>query len=213
MTVLENGTTGPQMLLRLALVAILLALPFSAGMLRAAAPHTISITRSARTVLERPDFPVPHDKNQVLFLQRSMNSNTVVYAARLDKAGKLDAAAPLEVYWRRFNNEGQRKALGTFERLLAFGVTTRPGNRKGTYVVAFRALPRRKMTLRLDDDGRPELITTIGPHLVRPIYIFVDLDDSSLVPKVQYLYLHGVDVKTGQAWAETIAVSGGDPAD
>ena len=53
-------------------------------------------------------FPVPVDENLIFYVQRSLNSNTIVYTARLDGDGKLDAKRPVDVFWRRFNDDGAR---------------------------------------------------------------------------------------------------------
>ena len=67
------------------------------------------------------NFPVPKEENQIFFVQRSLNSNTIVYTARLDGEGRLDARRPVDVFWRRFNDEGERKELSKLERSLAYG--------------------------------------------------------------------------------------------
>src|SRR5262245_17024165 len=48
----------------------------------------------------RPEFPVPKEPNMLFYIQRSVNSNTVVYAAQIDPTGKLDADHPVVAYWR-----------------------------------------------------------------------------------------------------------------
>ena len=48
----------------------------------------------------RGDFPVPRDPNMLFYVERSVNANTVVYAAHLDPSGRIDPASPVDVYWR-----------------------------------------------------------------------------------------------------------------
>ena len=40
--------------------------------------------------------------------------------------GKLDAKRPVDVFWRRFNDDGERKELSSIERSMAFGVKADP---------------------------------------------------------------------------------------
>lgn len=176
----------------------------------AASARTILIEISEKPHMERPDFKVPDDPHQLFFLQRSMNANTIVYAARITVDGRLDAKSPVDVYWRRFNGDGERRELSWLERSFAFGVYSRPARNPGEYQIEFKALPGRPMLLRQTGSGKFELTGQIGPYLVTPTFIFVDLDETSLVPRVQYLYLHGTDVKTGKSITETLAVAGGD---
>jgi hypothetical protein len=191
------------------LAACTLAL-FQFDQTQAASAISISITASAQIRYERPEFPIPDDPRQLFFLQRSMNANTIVYAVRLDENGEINARSPIDVYWRRFNGRGERKELGMLERNIAFGVNTKPGENPGEYLIEFKALKSRFMTLFLDQNGKARLSGKMGSRLVNPTYIFVDLDDNSLIPRVKYLYLHGRDMKTGQALREILKVSGGD---
>ena len=202
--------TGPAMGLT-GLLALVFA--FAAGLatpIHAASARSTAIKVTKSVPYERPEFKRPNDPNQLFFLQRSMNANTIVYAARVGADGKLDPKSPVDVYWRRFNDQGERKELGTLERYLAFGVNTRPGKVKGEYLFEFKALPGRAMILRQAANGKFQLTGQIGPYTVRPHFIFVDLDETSLVPRVQYLYLHGQDLATGMSVTETLTVSGGD---
>mgnify|MGYP006277087213 CR=1 FL=1 len=54
-------------------------------------------------------YPVPHEKNQIFFVQRSMNPNTIVYTARLGADGLPDPRKPVDVFWRRYNDEGEKR--------------------------------------------------------------------------------------------------------
>ena len=84
----------------------------------------------------RPDIPVASDPNMLFYVQRSTNPNTVVYAARLDAAGKLDMAQPVEGFWRRFKSDGARVPLSFTERNGAYGVDVRRIDRRDDAVLA-----------------------------------------------------------------------------
>jgi len=171
---------------------------------------TISIRISNSLPKIRPKFQIPNDPNQLMYLQRSMNANTIVYAARFLDNGDLDARNPVSVYWRRFNSGGKARALGYFERQFAFGVTVRKTAQSGTYSIEFKALPGRTITLRQTGPNQVELTGKIGPHVVQPIYLYVDLDESGLAPKVIGLSLFGRDKESGKYITEQISVSGGE---
>ena len=79
-----------------------------------------------------------------------MNANTIVYAARMGSDGKLDRREPIEVFWRRFNDSGEKLPLTFTERNLAFGVNTkRLRNENGAYLVTLKAYAGRSAVLRL----------------------------------------------------------------
>jgi len=170
---------------------------------------SVNVTESVRLPKAQPGWPVPHEPNQLFYVQRSSNSNTVVYTVRLDSAGKIDAGRPVEVFWRRYNTTGERKALKRIERQFAYGVSTRARSTPGEFTVTLKPLPEIPMLLRQMGNAKPELFAKIGGHVARPVYAYVQVDEGSLIPRVTGLTLYGFDFRTGKAISETFSVSGG----
>lgn len=188
----------------------LIALSLLAGQMAEAARLTSQgVRETARIEAVKPAWPVPNDRHQVFYLQRSSNSNTVVYALRFDAAGNLDSRNPVHVYWRRYNTDGAYKPLKFVEQKFAYGVNTRRGQQPGTFVVTLKPLPEIPIYLQQTAPFKVTVQTRIGGRVARPVYAFVQLDESGAIPRVTSLQLHGRDLKTGRAIAETFSVSGG----
>jgi hypothetical protein len=148
-------------------------------------------------------YPVPADANQIFFLQRSMNSNTVVYAARMGSDGKLDRREPIEVFWRRFNDSGEKLPLTFTERNLAFGVNTKPlRNEPDAYLVTLKAYAGRSAVLRLVN-GAPRLEGKVAGQDARLISAFLHLDESGRIPRVIKVDLRGETLQSGQPLYES----------
>lgn len=148
-------------------------------------------------------YPVPSDANQIFFLQRSMNSNTIVYAARMDSNGKLDRSEPIEVFWRRFNDSGEKLPLTFTERNLAFGVNTkRLRNENGAYLVTLKAYAGRSAVLRLVN-GAPRLEGKVAGQEAHLISAFLHLDESGRIPRVIKVDLRGEALESGQPLIES----------
>ena len=158
----------------------------------------------------RSDFPAPNDANIVFYIQRSMNSNTVVYTVNLRADGTIDPKQPVKAFWRRFNTDGEVKALGFFEKQMAYGVQARKGKTAGEYLVSFVALPGRTATLKQGADGAIELTFPMGKYKAKPVYAYAEIDDGGMVPTVTKVTIYGVDQASGKAIVETMKVSGGD---
>jgi hypothetical protein len=90
---------------RFVLLAMVVALPAQAR------DFSSNISDSADIIRLRPEFKVPDEPNQLFYVQRSPNSNTVVYAAKLDAQGNVDSRTPVEAFWRKFNIDGSRQPL------------------------------------------------------------------------------------------------------
>lgn len=193
----------PAFLLALAVVPLALAAPASG---QAAELRLAGVSPAAAS--PAPGYPVPNDPGMVFYLQRSANSNTVVYAARTGADGALDRDDPLRAFWRRYNAKGEVKELSTLERRLAYGVRTeaRPD---GGFTVRFRAIPELSFVLE-ERPGGPVL--TFAPE-GQPIDLshgYVDIHGGGLTPSVRELRLYGKRRSDGQAVQVVYAVSGGE---
>ncbi|MDJ0628258.1 MAG: DUF4833 domain-containing protein [Rhodobacter sp.] len=194
---------------RRALIGGALALSVAAPV-HAARLTSVKVTESARLPLIRPKWPVPNEPHQLFFIQRSTNSNTVVYTARFDRDGRLNAKTPAQVYWRRYNTSGERMALRGFERRFAYGMRIRPQDTPGEWVVNAVAAPMFPMLLRQAAPYRAEVFTTIGGRKVHPVYGFVSVDESGFLPRVTAFSFHGIDPNSGRAVSELFSVSDGE---
>ena len=149
------------------------------------------------------DFPVPAEKNQVFYVQRSLNSNTIVYTARLDEDGRIDAKRPVDAFWRRYNDEGERKELSLIERSMAFGVKFDPvPGAPASFMVRVVSYPKRPALLRLVD-GVPRLEMTVGGVPARLDHAYLDVDESGSVPSVNRVDLYGFALADGKPVKES----------
>ena len=148
-------------------------------------------------------FPVPGEPNQVFYVQRSLNSNTIVYTARLDADGKIDAKRPVDVFWRRFNDEGERKELSAIERNMAFGVKSEPvAGQPGSYLIRVVSYPKRAAMLKLVD-GKPRLEMKVAGEPAKVDHAYLDVDDSGSVPSVNRVDLYGFALSDGRPLKES----------
>jgi hypothetical protein len=179
--------------LAVSVVALLVALPAQAR------DFTSSISEGTDIVRLRPEFKIPDEPGQLFYVQRSPNSNTVVYAVRLDAQGNFDSKTPVDAYWRKFNIDGAKQKLNFLEGMMAYGVkldARKPGQ-PVTFTIA--ALPDRKLTLALDAQHRPEARMQIGNHLVKVAYVYLQVMDGGLMPSVPSLDILGTDIASGKA--------------
>jgi hypothetical protein len=153
----------------------------------------------------RAEFPVPSDPSMLFYIQRSVNSNTVVYAAHVNSHGRFDPDAPVDVYWRWYNVDGGRKALNFIERTMAYGVRSVGDHGSGgTVTFQLAALPERELLLEQDVLGHPEALIRLGDHTAKLVYVYLQVDDSGLMPDVTAMDLFGIDKLTGKSLREHV---------
>lgn len=165
--------------------------------------RTSVITELDQIPRMRPEFKVPDEPNQLFYVERSVNSNTVVYAARLDPHGAIDLKTPVDAFWRWYNVDGHRKNLNFIERMLAYGVRAYPPRPNHPVTFNIVALPERTLTLDLDGQKHPEALIQIGGHTVRLTYVYLEVVDG-IVPKVPSFDIFGIDKASGKAIHEHV---------
>jgi hypothetical protein len=168
-------------------LALLAAVPAEAR------DFTSSITESAEVTALRPEFKVPDEPNQLFYVQRSPNSNSVIYAAKLDAQGNPQG---VEAFWRKFNIDGSKQPLNFIERMMAYGVKVQ-NSKPITFTIA--ALPERKLTLGVDAQHRPQALMQVGSHTVKVAYVYLQVVEGGLMPSVPSLDVMGTDIASGKA--------------
>src|SRR5262249_13849259 len=98
--------------------------------------------------------------DHLLVIERSKNSNILVYDARPAPARDLEKSKPVVAYWLLNGEKGKRKELTRMQRDLAYGMQVTPGKDPGTYTMVLKAEKNRPMTIRMRD-GCPVAMTTI----------------------------------------------------
>ena len=152
--------------------------------------------------LAQSSFPNPPLTPQRLFyVQRTGNTNTIVYDANTLNNGKtFHKKQPINVYWLRYDEQGQVAPLNYLQRTMAYGVTVNPTERSDEFEFHVVSYPKRKLRLVLDPGGRPHAIMTINNQPVWLNRVFVKIEGMKvgIIPNVKYVELFGTDPKTGK---------------
>ena len=96
-------------------------------------------------------LPVPHEHNQLFYLQRDPDENTVIY--RLNTINdEIDPNDPVNVYWIRYAEGGEKKSLNFIQRTMAYGVSTKQlkNNDFELRLAAYQGLPLRLTYLKTE---------------------------------------------------------------
>lgn len=154
----------------------------------------ISLANPAERFPTPPDSPI-----RLFYIQRSSNANTVIYDANLLANKSLNAKDPVHTYWIRYGERGQKEELTTIQRTLAYGLYTDAINAESNafegYFLAYR---KRKFVVKLDARGTPIALFPINGKLQILKHVFVSVDESHMMPSVNYIDLYGKDPVTGK---------------
>jgi hypothetical protein len=151
-------------------------------------------------------FPVPPTTaNTLFYIQRSSNANTVMYEANRKTNTALNPENPVQVYWLRYAEKGQRQGLNYIERTMAYGVRCEK-EKDGKYIMRFLASRKKWAEILLDKQGQARALMMINKKMSMLHKIFVQVADTGLLPKVQYIEFYGEDVSSHKPTYEKMLI-------
>lgn len=170
--------------------------------------ESIRVTEHASVPRVQPSWPVPSEPNQLFYVQRSPNSNTIVYVAKFDSAGNIGLGS-IVPYWRRYNTTGEKKDLSTIEYQLAFGFNVHSEATPNMLTISPKALSKIKAKLVQTAPHKAEVRIVLGGRDAKLVYVYVNVDESKTIPRVTDISVFGIDIETKKVIQETFRVNGG----
>jgi hypothetical protein len=176
-------------------------------MLRIALFLLITSTAVAQTTLNGKQLPIPKaSENTLFYLQRSKNTNTVMYEAKVDQTGKLMPDTPISAYWLDYElGENIKSDLSYMERTAVYGVDSEElKDGKGSYVMRLKAFKDRAVTVAKNQLGKYEGLMTINGRKAILKRIYIEAKEGLFTPSVVHVDLFGIDPVTGESVFERI---------
>ena len=155
---------------------------------------------------EQSEYPIPPKTKELLFyIQRNHNKNTIIYDANFDKNGNLIKNKPINVYWIRYEENGQRMELRTIEKLFAYGVKcSKIDTHKNQYKVKLVADEKRDFRLKQIAPFKAAIYTLINNKPSQLDHLYINANNSGFWSRVKYIELFGEDINTGIKECEKI---------
>ena len=151
-------------------------------------------------------FPVPSGvPNQLFYLQRDPNTNTVIYQLNVDRAGRLNEDEPVNVFWLRYDEHGERKDLTFIQRKFAYGLSAEK-LAADKYELRFAAYSKvRFYLLRSPTDKALHVYATINGRQLQLERVFLRIEGGTFwVPNVKYIEFKGLNTATRQPAVERV---------
>ncbi len=156
---------------------------------------------------QNENYPTPPKTDNLLFyIQRNHNANTIVYDAKYDSKGNLNTDEPITVYWRRYDEQGQKMELRTVEKWYAYGVDWKKIKNKKSFEIKLVANENHKFFLQQLAPNKSIITTKINKKnsILDHIYIFAD--NTGIWPKVKYIELFGVNINSNEKTYEKLMI-------
>lgn len=143
-------------------------------------------------------FPVPkQDPNMLFYLQRQPNTNTIIVQLNVMPNGQVNTDDPVNVFWRRFQEDGQKEKLNFVQKEFAYGVHVKKVG-DGLYDLNFVSYKKMKFRLERDKGNVWRVYSTLkngDKVILRRIYLHVH-GGTFWKPHVDYVELKGAQPST-----------------
>ena len=153
-------------------------------------------------------FPTPKGiANQLFYLQRDPNLNTLIYELNIDKSGNIDEDQPVLAYWIRYGENQAKKELSYIQKKFAYGIDSK---KTGKDQFELRFVSHKKLPLYLTkstEDKKYHVYVTINNKKLLLDRIFVRIEGGSFwIPNVKYVELRGINQANNTLVTERITV-------
>ncbi len=151
-------------------------------------------------------YPNPTgNSNQLFFIQRDPNINTLIYELNL-KNGTIVDDEPIHVFWIRYAEKGQRDELNYIQRNFAYGIKSKLIS-KDNFEIRFVSYKKKMMFLKKSTDNKFYVFTDINKKQAILKQVFVRVNGGSFwVPNIEYVELKGIDPVTGLEVVERMKI-------
>jgi len=170
---------------------------------------SISAAQSADQSNPSPlKFPTPKGiTNQLFYLQRDPNINTIICELNTDDNGAVVKDEPVHVYWIRYDDNKEKKELGYVQRKFAYGIDAKALG-KDHYELRFVSHKKLPMYLsKSDDDKKYHVYVTVNNKKIEIERIFLRIEGGSFwLPNVKYVEIKGMNTATNSLITERIKI-------
>jgi hypothetical protein len=151
-------------------------------------------------------YIVPPKTPELLFyIHRNHNRNTIVYDANFDNDGYLIEDDPIDVYWIRYEEEGQRMELRSIEKMFAYGETCKKiDSLENQFEVTLIADKEREFRLIQKAPFEAGIYMLINQDTSLLDHLYIYADNSGVWPKVKYIELFGKGIITHENTYEKV---------
>ncbi len=157
-------------------------------------------TENGKTLIT-PDLT----ETDLFYLQRTKNTNTIMYELNLNEDGSLNTDEPVHVYWRHYElGLNVKNEMGYFPKTAYGVISEKLKDKADTYLIKLKAFKKRAVKLAKDKTGKFVAKMKINGKEVLLDRIYVKSEEGLISPTVIHVDLFGIDPVTGDSVTERV---------
>lgn len=168
----------------------------------------VGITAVSFTPAANDTFPKPEGiENMLFYVQRTINTNTIVYTLNQDKDGNLNESEPIKIYWVKYAQGGKIDPLTYIQKNYAYGVKTHLIDKeKKSFLFEFVSYNKKQFYLmKSANDSKYHVYGFINNKLIILTNILVRVEGGTFwIPNVKYAEVKAFDQNTSSEITEII---------
>lgn len=151
------------------------------------------------------NYPIPPpNENSLFYVQRSSNTNAIVYDANVTRDGNLNETEPVKIYWLRYAEDSTTEDLNYIQRKYAYGINAKAmADQKNKYILQFVSYAKKHLYLMAKPNGKYAAYMNINGKLAELKRVWIQLNGGTFwFPTIEYVELVGKDPTTQQTVIE-----------
>jgi hypothetical protein len=148
---------------------------------------------------DRKKYPVPSGiENLLFYVQRTLNTNTIIYQLNTDSKGELIEMDPIKYYYINYAHNSEVEPVSNIQKKLAYGIEIKLiDDAKKSYSFTLNSVKQRVLYLILSPkDKKYHVYCEINKKMSTLTNIFVKMDTKSIgLFKVKSIELIGKDIE------------------
>jgi hypothetical protein len=172
------------------------------------AESTIFSVEATRDVIlsNAETYPVPpRNERSLFYIQRSKNTNAIVYELNLRADGRINEEEPVHVFWLRYSSDSTKAELNYIQKNYAYGIESRtmPG-KPGQFVLNLVSYDKKKIFLIPGSGSNAyQAFTLINGRMALLDRIFIRLNGGTFwFPVIEEVEIKGRDPQTREVLVE-----------
>ncbi|MBP6335319.1 MAG: DUF4833 domain-containing protein [Bacteroidia bacterium] len=152
------------------------------------------------------NYPTPPGNEHSLFyVQRSKNTNAIVYESNLLPDGTLNPNDPVRIYWISYSTDSSISDLSYIQKHYAYGLDFKAvEGKEGNFILNFVSYDKKKFYLVPKKEGKSfQALTMINGKMAILERVFIKIEGGSFwFPEISDIEMRGHDPQTKEEVVE-----------
>lgn len=153
------------------------------------------------------NYPIPpYDTDLLFYIQRNQNQDTIVYKINRNVDGLVNKYLPMDAYWIKYSEGGERRELNPIQSELAYGYISKEIS-PDLYSFQFVSYKALTFYIARNSSDRFEVVFQLNGKRIKLDHIYVYAMEFGVFPDVKFIEFYGNNFGNDMFAYEKIVIS------